>query len=182
MAYRGAWTGMVNKEKYLGSGQIIFRSIWERNTFKWLDENPKILKWSSEEIAIPYICETDNRPHHYFPDLYVELENGVNLLVEIKPYEQTTPPKPRKKTKKFISEVMTYAKNKSKWIAANKFAADNGMQFVIWTEKELKSFGIPTTSTFTEKKVARSERKLLPNSKYNPKNRKRRVAKPSRRS
>ena len=183
MAYRGIFTGIQNKDKYIGDAtKVTFRSIWERNTFRWLDQNPKVLKWCSEEIAIPYICETDNMPHHYFPDLYVELDDGVKLLVEIKPAEQIVPPLPRKKTKKFIMEVMTFAKNKSKWLAASKFAADNDMEFVLWTENTLRGMGISITATLTEKKVVRAERKLLPNSKYNPKNRKKKIARPKRRS
>ena len=37
---------------------------------------------------------------------------------------------------------MTYAKNTSKWEAANQYAADRGWKFEVWTENTLKRLGI----------------------------------------
>ena len=60
-----------------------------------------------------------------------------------KPKSQTTPPKsPARRTRKYISEAMTYAKNQSKWMAATEFAKDNGITFQVWTEDTLKGLGI----------------------------------------
>jgi hypothetical protein len=38
---------------------------------------------------------------------------------------------------------MTFAKNKSKWLAAHKYAKENGAEFKIWTEVVLKKLGMP---------------------------------------
>ena len=64
-------------------------------------------------------------------------------MVEIKPKKQTVAPKnPKRKTKKYINEVMTYIKNTSKWEAANQYADHKGWKFQVWTEETLKNLGI----------------------------------------
>jgi len=130
-------------EKYRGDvTNIIYRSSWEKRIFKWADKNPAVLEWSSEEIIVPYLCETDNRIHRYFVDMHMKVRdvngNVSTYLVEVKPYAQTQPPKPRKKqTRGYIEEVETFVKNQSKWKAAKKFAEDRGAKFIIITEREL---------------------------------------------
>lgn len=143
MAYRGKYSPS-NPSKYRGDmTNIVYRSLWERQFFKWLDENPQIKCWSSEEVVIPYRCKTDGKVHRYFVDVKFELTNGVVYLIEIKPKKEIDPPKnPGRKTKKYITEVMTYAKNISKWEAAKEYAADRGWKFEVWHEDTLKGLGI----------------------------------------
>jgi len=145
MSYKGKFKP-TNIEKYIGNHEeIVYRSLWERQTFKWLDKNPHVLKWSSEEIIVPYLCETDNKIHRYFTDIYIEFDNGDKYLVEIKPDSQTRPPKQPKsgrRTRRYIKESMTYIRNQSKWKSARKYAQERGWKFVIWTEKTLKQLGI----------------------------------------
>jgi hypothetical protein len=143
MAYRGKFTPK-NKDKYVGDyTNITYRSLWERNTFRWIDANNDIVKWNSEEVVIPYRCATDNKMHRYFIDLWFKTKDGKTYIIEIKPKSQTTPPKsPARRTRKYISEAMTYAKNQSKWMAATEFAKDNGITFQVWTEDTLKGLGI----------------------------------------
>ena len=143
MAYRGKFTPK-NKDKYVGDyTNITYRSLWERNTFRWIDANNDIVKWNSEEVVIPYRCATDNKMHRYFIDIWFKTKDGKTFIIEIKPKSQTTPPKsPARRTRKYISEAMTYAKNQSKWMAATEFAKDNGITFQIWTEDTLKGLGI----------------------------------------
>ena len=143
MAYRGKFTPK-NKDKYVGDyTNITYRSLWERNTFRWIDANNDIVKWNSEEVVIPYRCATDNKMHRYFIDLWFKTKDGKTYIIEIKPKSQTTPHKsPARRTRKYISEAMTYAKNQSKWMAATEFAKDNGITFQVWTEDTLKGLGI----------------------------------------
>lgn len=144
MAYKGKFRPK-NISKYNGDPtKIVYRSLWERNAFRWCDSNDKILSWSSEEVVIPYRCATDNKIHRYFIDLWIKFQNGEQYCIEIKPASQTTQPKPRggRKTKKFLLESLTYAKNQSKWNAAAAWCADRGIHFEIWTEKTLKALGI----------------------------------------
>ena len=143
MAYKGKWKPK-NKEKYEGNPfKITYRSLWERQAFKWCDENPKISSWSSEEVIIPYISKKDRKQHKYYPALKITYTDGKTYLVEIKPKRQTKPPKIKsKRSPKYIKEVYAYGKNTSKWEYANKYAKSRGWTFEIWTEDELKERGI----------------------------------------
>lgn len=143
MAYKGRWKPK-NSAKYEGnSSNITYRSLWERQAFKWCDENPEISYWSSEELVIPYISKTDGRRHKYYPDLKITYTNGKTVIVEIKPKRQTKPPKTKsRKTPKYIKEVYAYGMNTSKWEYAKEYAKDRGWGFEIWTEDTLKSKGI----------------------------------------
>lgn len=142
MTYKGKYKPK-NPRKYKGNPtKIIYRSLWERQVFKWCDTRNDILEWSSEEIIIPYRCKTDNRVHRYYPDVYIRTSKG-EYLIEIKPKKETNPPKNQsRKTKRYLNEVMTYVKNTSKWEAANEYCADRGYKFEIWTEETLANMGI----------------------------------------
>jgi hypothetical protein len=143
MAYSGRYP-IKRHDKYDGdSTKVYFRSLWERQVFKWCEENDQVLKWSSEEVVIPYRCKTDNKIHRYFVDVKMKMANGQTFLVEIKPKKETTPPaQPARKTRKYITEVMTYVKNQSKWDAAEEYCMTRGWKFVVWTEDTLKGLGI----------------------------------------
>ena len=142
MSYKGKYA-IKNKNKYIGDPtKVVYRSLWERQTFKWCESSPRVKKWNSEDIVIPYKCKTDNKIHRYYVDLLVELDNRQIILVEIKPKKETIPPKKRAKTKRYINEVMTYVKNTSKWQAAQQYADHKGWKFQVWTEETLKNLGI----------------------------------------
>ena len=142
MAYKGRYK-IKKPEKYLGDySKVVYRSLWERQAFKWCESNSSVKAWNSEEVVIPYKCKTDNKLHRYFVDLLVEMDNGEIFLVEIKPKKHTQPPKKRRKSKKYINEVTQYVKNQSKWEAANQFAEHKGWKFQIWTEDTLTNLGI----------------------------------------
>jgi len=143
MSYKGRFSPK-NPHKYKGDPtDIIYRSSWERSVFKWCDDSPEIVGWSSEEIVIPYRCKTDKEVHRYFVDLHIQFANGKTLLVEIKPKSQAVPPQKRTKvTKAYLGEVFRWAKNESKWRAAEQYAADRGWTFQVWTEDSLAKLGI----------------------------------------
>ena len=147
MSYKGKYK-IKNKEKYIGDAKdVVYRSLWERQCFKWCENNPKVKGWNSEEIVIPYVSDVDKRLHRYFVDLLIKMESGEVILVEIKPKKETTPPKkPARQTKRYINEVTTYIKNTDKWNAAQEYAEDRGWKFQVWTEDTLKSLGIKILS------------------------------------
>ena len=130
-------------KKYIGDPtNIVYRSGWEKRVMQTLDENTNIIRWASEEVVVPYISPIDNRPHRYFVDFYVEAKapdgSVKKMLLEVKPAAQTQPPKaPKRRTKRYISEVMTYGVNEAKWKAAKEFCDDKGWEFRIITEAEL---------------------------------------------
>jgi len=142
MSYKGKYK-LKNPQKYKGDPtNVVWRSLWERKYMKYLDSNEHILEWSSEEIFIWYRSPIDNRPHRYFPDFYVkeQMPNGSiqKYLVEIKPKKQLRPPKePQRRTKGYLSEVMEYAKNQSKWQYAREWCEDRQYGFKILTEDDL---------------------------------------------
>ena len=143
MSYKGRYT-IKNPDKYAGDAKkVIYRSLWERNTFRWCENNPKVKLWNSEEVVVPYVSTVDKKLHRYYVDLLIQMEDKKTYLVEIKPKKETQPPKKRsRKTKKYINEQLTYIKNNDKWEAANKFAEHNGWKFQVWTEETLKNLGI----------------------------------------
>lgn len=133
-----------NIAKYDGDyNNISYRSLWERQVFRWCDDNPSVIKWSSEETVISYKCKTDSRQHRYFVDLKITFKTGATYLIEIKPQKETVQPKkPAKQTKRYINEVFTFIKNQSKWEAADIYAQQRGWTFEVWTEATLTSLGI----------------------------------------
>lgn len=142
--YRGKYIP-IHKEKYVGDiTSITYRSSWERSVMKWADLNPDIQYWSSEETTIKYICGTDGSPHTYYIDFTFKFKSGKVLLVEIKPENQTIPPKASKGKKKttLLTEQLAYVKNTSKWKAAVKYANEHNASFQVWTEKTLRKLGI----------------------------------------
>lgn len=138
-----------NPSKYTGDAtNIIYRSSWELKLMVLLDNHPNVIRWGSEEIAIPYESPIDGRIHRYYPDFFVEQINKdgkkERLLIEVKPKQQTQPPDINNKltpkgmiSKKYLNEVMTYGVNQAKWKAAIEMCKDRGWKFQIMTETEL---------------------------------------------
>ena len=142
MSYKGRYK-IKNPDKYAGDpNKVVYRSLWERNAFRWCEDNPKVKLWNSEEVVVPYVSTVDKKLHRYFVDLLIQMDDKQTYLVEIKPKNQTIAPKKRRKTKKYINEVLTYAKNNDKWEAADQFAKHKGWKFQVWTEETLKNLGI----------------------------------------
>jgi hypothetical protein len=125
-------------EKYMGNpANIIMRSSWETKFAIWCDKNPQVIKWNSEETVIPYLSPVDGKIHRYFVDFKIQTLNKKIYLVEIKPKQQTLPPKGTKKTKRYLTEASTYLVNQSKWEYATRYCKERNWEFIILTEYEL---------------------------------------------
>ena len=125
-----------NRQKYVGNvNNVVYRSGWELKVMMDLDHNPKVRKWSSEELVIPYILR--GRRHRYFPDFFVEYDDGTRELWEIKPLKETKPPSKQKSRRRLMTEALTYEKNQAKWAAADDWCNRRGIKFRVITEKEL---------------------------------------------
>ena len=133
-----------NRQKYIGDPHnVIARSSWERSAFIWCERNPNVIKWASENVAVPYVNPIDKKTHKYIMDLMVWWADGSISIVEIKPKYQTKPPATRKRvTQKYIKEAKEYVKNESKWKAAGRLAKARGWKFEIWTEDVMRQKGI----------------------------------------
>ena len=133
----------VNKNKYQGSGPIIFRSSWELKYMRFLDINEYVLAWGSETLKVKYFSPVDNRYHTYYPDFILRVRktdgSEKTQIVEIKPSRQTKPPKIAKNRniKTMMYESKTYAVNQAKWAAAKAMCESRGWEFCIITEKHL---------------------------------------------
>lgn len=135
----------LNPSKYKGGlNRIVFRSSWELVAFKFCDQHPAILAWSSEETVIPYVSPMDNRVHRYFMDLKVwTRREGSDVpqvtLIEIKPSGQLKEPRKTATMKESTYAIAceTWAVNQAKWQAARAYCEQQGWNFIFWTEKEL---------------------------------------------
>lgn len=140
--YKGKFSPK-NPKKYKGDPtNIVYRSLWELRVMKYLDSNNNILEWGSEELSIPYLCPTDNRWHRYFPDFIVKAKKAdgtiQTMILEVKPKAQTKEPKIQsKRTKRYLTEVMTWGKNQAKWKAATEYCLDRKWIFRLITEDHL---------------------------------------------
>ena len=142
-----------NPTKYVGNvNRVIFRSSWELRFMKWLDENNAVLRWGSEELAIPYVnpikIDPNGRPKvsRYFPDfviLYRDVTGTIKKeIIEVKPMQQSvmTPGMSDR-------DKMAYAVNQAKWKAASIFAEAQGATFRVVTEKSMFRQVAPTKRT-----------------------------------
>lgn len=132
-----------NPQKYVGNpANILFRSSWEMHFMKWLDANNAVLRWGSEELAIPYVnpvkLDPNGRPKvsRYFPDfivLYRDAAGNIKKeIIEVKPHKESimTPGMSER-------DKMAYVVNQAKWKAASIFAESQGATFRVITEKSI---------------------------------------------
>ena len=157
-----------NPEKWLTS-QNIYRSSWEFKFLTWMDNNPRVVRAASEPCAVKYKnpvsnikwCVENNldpknpanwKVCNYYTDMWMEMlqNDGTvkKIFVEIKPYDQTQPPKPinesasLKEKKAFNRAAETFLVNQAKWTEAAKYFQSMGASFIIVTEKTLSKMGL----------------------------------------
>ena len=110
MSYRGKYKP-INPQKYIGDvNNIIYRSLWERKFMLFCDKTDSVLKWSSEEIIIPYYFHIDKKVHKYFVDFVVQMKTKSGevktYLIEIKPEKQTKQPEKNKNQKNKLGVLL----------------------------------------------------------------------------
>ena len=138
MAYKGKFRPQ-NPKKYKGDyTKIIYRSGWELKFMNYLDRQPDVISWSSEEVIIPYKSPIDNKFHRYYPDFWVKTLKGESLI-EIKPKRQTLPPKENPKhRRRYLKEVKTWGINSAKFAAAEQYSRTKGWEWRIITDDVFK--------------------------------------------
>ena len=144
--------GNVLTEKYKGykgkSKKITYRSSWELTAWEKLEKlyNMRAIKgFAVEETVFQYISPLDDKPHRYYMDITMELNDGTIVFVEIKPYSQHAKKPQKTKNKKestYLNEINTYRVNTAKWNAVREFcqkrsSKDKQYKFVIWDEYTL---------------------------------------------
>ena len=138
-AYKQGIFEPVNKEKYCGQNNPVYRSGWEHKFMVMMDTSSGVKKWCSECVVIKYFDKANNRPRRYFTDFYIEFEDGRRMVVEVKPQKELQKPvqkqlKTQKQKMQYLNEMKTYITNMSKWEQANAFCKANGIEFKIATE------------------------------------------------
>lgn len=131
--------------KYIGKELPIYRSGIEKKFFLFLDNNPKVLRWSSEPFPIPYFDSVKNKNRNYYIDAYVEILEGREVkryLVELKDHKETKKPDPKSKKKKsaLIFEQLTYETNCCKWRFAITFAEQHQCEFLLISHSQNDGF------------------------------------------
>ncbi len=136
-----------NPKKYVGDAENIqYRSWLEFRMMSYLDNQAEVIRWASEEIAVPYLSPKDKRMHRYFPDFWVEIKMAdgkiVRKIIEIKPSQECLPPVPPKKETKtsrmrYAKACLTFSVNQAKWNSCKQFCAENNFEFLVMTEKDL---------------------------------------------
>lgn len=126
-----------NPDKYVGREIPIYRSGIELKFFQFCDDNANVLKWSSENIIIPYYDPVQKKVRKYYVDNFVEIKEGNEVkkyVIEIKDLKATKEPEPKKHKRKatLLYEQTTWITNsQGKWPAAMKFCKDNGFEFLL---------------------------------------------------
>lgn len=145
--YKQGYYTPKNPQKYLGDvNKIVYRSSYELEVHQFFDNNPRVLKWASEEIAINYIKPTTGRVHKYYPDYlisYVNKDGEIKWeLIEVKPTQQTTQSRSRNQRTRLYENIQ-YTINVAKWEAATR-----------WCETMTHQTGYPYSfRILTERKI-----------------------------
>lgn len=129
---------IINKQKYIGKEQPIYRSSWEYSFMRYLDMHPNIIKWASESLRIPYRNPLTGKYTIYVPDFFIIAidKNGKNrnYVIEIKPLSQTSLNEAKNKNDKIQTLI-----NNEKWKAAHIWCKIHNCEFKILTEKQIFS-------------------------------------------
>lgn len=133
----------TNPNKYIGKKPIISRSSWETRLFSFLDKNPSVIFWNSEDVIVKYKSPVDGRLHNYHVDIVAKIRNRIGeekiYAIEIKPASQMVPPRQtaKKQQRVFLEETETFLINQAKWEAATEFFNSRGVTFLVLNEYDI---------------------------------------------
>lgn len=128
---------LSNPEKYVGNRQPTYRSSWEWQFMKFCDKDPRIMKWASEAIKIPYKDPFTGKQTIYVPDFFIQYADKTGTvkveIIEVKPASQTL----LEKVGKNRNNQLQWAKNQAKWRAAYAWCSRQGIKFRVLNENDL---------------------------------------------
>lgn len=113
---------------------IKYQSALELQFIRYCEACSTIRYWANEPMAIKYYSRLDKGIHEYYPDFIIESTSGEKTIVETKPHEQAV--KPGVTASLWLKQQ--WIKNVDKWKAAQKFAEEHDMKFIIVTENFFK--------------------------------------------
>ena len=125
-----------NPKKYVGKGTPRYRSGWELSFFRFCDENPAVMEWASEAIAIKYRHPITGKVTNYIPDIFMRYQDQRGRvhteIIEIKPRKQSMI-----EGKMSERDRMVVAINHAKWAAARAWCQRANIEFRVLTEDSL---------------------------------------------
>lgn len=125
-----------NPAKYVGKGSPRYRSGWELSFFRFCDENPAVMQWASEAIAIKYRHPITGKVTTYIPDIFMRYQDQRGKvhteIIEIKPRKQSMI-----EGKMNERDRMVVAINHAKWAAARAWCQRAKIEFRVLTEDAL---------------------------------------------
>ncbi len=125
-----------NGKKYVGKGVPRYRSGWELSFFRFCDENPAVMEWASEAIAIKYRHPITGKVTNYVPDIFMRYQDQRGKvhteIIEIKPRKQSMI-----EGKMTERDRMVVAINHAKWAAARAWCQRANIEFRVLTEDSL---------------------------------------------
>lgn len=135
----------THPEKVISKDNLLpaFKSKLEYKMMRYCDVTDAVVKWAYEPpfAIIPYYDKGAQKNRHYYVDFVLWVKDDKNNIkqvwVEIKPYDQTIPPKIHRVTESAVTAMKTYVTNQCKWKAARKFCNSHGFDFIVVTEREL---------------------------------------------
>lgn len=100
---------------------VEYRSGWERDVCRFLEQDPTVLRFHYEAVVVPYLSNLSKKKvRKYFPDFLIEFVDGRKVLLEVK----------RK------DKVWTLLVQK-KVQAGEAFARAQGWDWAIWTNEDI---------------------------------------------
>lgn len=157
-SYRNVTGAVVSRKNHR---MISSESTLERDLYHLLEFDPLISNYEEQPIRVPYRM-ADGKMSHYTPDVLIHFENPANFVWKFSPfrrlYDQNfinssstksylIKPKSRIISPKIILAEVKYRKDliegwkdhKPKYKAARLFAKERGWNFLILTEKEIRT-------------------------------------------
>ena len=126
----------TNPNKYIGKGEIFYRSSWELTIMNKCDQHPDIINWASESIKIPYQDPFTGKRRTYIPDFFILFRdingNKRGEILEVKPIRQSMIEAAKTKGDRYAVAI-----NTAKWKAADAFCKLKGITFRVLTEQHL---------------------------------------------
>jgi len=124
-------------------GSAHYESQIERDFFLLLEHAPDISLFQHQPKNIVYTDE-EGKNHKYTPDVYLVIEDGTRILVEIKDE---------------VSLYKNYEKNKPKWDAAEKWCNSKGIVFLVLSDRDIRTSRLANIwFTFGSSKVQENSR------------------------
>ena len=103
---------------------------------QFLDENPNVISWGSEEFKIKYYHPIKKKTVNYIPDFIVKYRDSrgqvITEVLEIKPAKQSSV-----QNKMSMYDQVQLVINHAKWTAAKALCDAAGIRFRVLTENDL---------------------------------------------